>query len=270
MERVAFLVERTGERITCLLNPESVVMRRLAGVRSRSGATGIVTGQALTDDPLLATGGGTTEIDLDLLFDVAIARELAPTPVATAEVPTSTEIAAEIPAAVPPVETDVRELTRPLWNLAENGQGTNGYGAPPVVRFIWGRAWNVLGIVVAIAERLERFTQGGMPQRSWLRLRLRRVTETEARPAPTAPVTPQFEPPTLTAPAEGAEEAPSVELPVDPDGMPQMRHDQIAAEYFGDPLYGRLIAAYNNIDDPLSIPEGTVLRLPPLPGGTPS
>ena len=113
---------------------------------------------------------------------------------------------------------NVRELTRPLWNLAENGQAANGYGAPPVVRFIWGRAWNVLGIVVAIAERLERFTQGGMPQRSWLRLRLRRVTESEARPAPAAPVTPQFEPPTLAAPSEATEEAPTVELPVDPDG----------------------------------------------------
>jgi hypothetical protein len=246
-------------------------MRRLAGVRPRTSATGIVTGQALTDDPLLATGGGTTEIDLDLLFDVAIARELAPAPIAAVAAPGAAEVPAEVPAEiaapVPPAETDVRELTRPLWNLAENGQGTNGYGAPPVVRFIWGRAWNVLGIVVAIAERLERFTQGGMPQRSWLRLRLRRVTESEAQPAAAPPVTPQFEPPALTAPSAGAEEAPSVELLVDPDGMPQMRHDQIAAEHFGDPLYGRLIAAYNNIDDPLNIPEGTVLRLPPVAGG---
>lgn len=268
MERVAFLVESTGERITCLLNPEAVVMRRLAGLSPRTGATGIVTGQALTDDPLLATGGGTTEIDLDLLFDVDIARELAPARVETVEVPGATEAAAPAGAAL--VEMDVRELTRPLWNLAENGPGTNGYGAPPVVRFIWGRAWNVLGVVMAIAERLERFTQGGMPQRSWLRLRLRRVTESDARPAPAPPVTPQFEPPQLAAPSEAMEEAPSVELTVDPDGMPQKRHDQIGAEYFGDPLYGRLIAEYNNIDDPLNIPEGTVLRLPPLPGGATS
>ena len=29
MERVAFLVEDTGERIPCLLNPESLVVRRI-------------------------------------------------------------------------------------------------------------------------------------------------------------------------------------------------------------------------------------------------
>ena len=197
MERVAFLVESTGERITCLLNPEAVVMRRLAGLSPRTGATGIVTGQALTDDPLLATGGGTTEIDLDLLVDVDIAREQAPARVETVEVPGATEA----PGAAALVEMDVRELTRLLWNLAENGRGADGYGAPPLVRFIWGRAWNVLSVVTAIAERLERFNQGGMPQRSWLRLRLRRVTESEARPAPAAPVTPLFLPPVLAGPA---------------------------------------------------------------------
>ena len=33
MERVAFIVERTGERIDCLLNPDTVVVRRSAGLR---------------------------------------------------------------------------------------------------------------------------------------------------------------------------------------------------------------------------------------------
>ena len=29
MERVAFLIEETNERLSCLLNPETLVMRRL-------------------------------------------------------------------------------------------------------------------------------------------------------------------------------------------------------------------------------------------------
>src|ERR1700686_4396973 len=106
MERVAFLLEKTGERIPCLLNPASVVVRRLAGVRVRQSSTGPLTGAALKDDPLLYTGGGMTEILLDLLFDVSLA---------------GTTVAAE----------DVRELTRPLTGLAEGSEGEDGYGQVP-------------------------------------------------------------------------------------------------------------------------------------------
>src|ERR1043166_10002984 len=73
MERVAFLLEKTGERIPCLLNPSSVVVRRLAGLRTRQSSTGPLTGAGLKDDPLLSTGGGMTEILLDLLFDISLA-----------------------------------------------------------------------------------------------------------------------------------------------------------------------------------------------------
>ncbi len=38
MERVAFLIEETGERIGCLLNPDSLVIRRSAGVQPRRSA----------------------------------------------------------------------------------------------------------------------------------------------------------------------------------------------------------------------------------------
>ena len=37
MERVAFLIEETGERIACLLNPESLVVRRIAGASAAFG-----------------------------------------------------------------------------------------------------------------------------------------------------------------------------------------------------------------------------------------
>ena len=36
MERVAFIVDATGERIDCLLNPETLAVRRQAGVRPRA------------------------------------------------------------------------------------------------------------------------------------------------------------------------------------------------------------------------------------------
>jgi len=95
VERVSFLVEATGTRLSCLLNPETLAVRRLAGVRPRQTASGALTGAELSDDPLLHTGGGRTEIDLDLLFDLSLGGGTV-------------------------VADDVRDLTRPFWNLAEN------------------------------------------------------------------------------------------------------------------------------------------------------
>ncbi|WP_431267353.1 hypothetical protein [Dankookia sp. P2] len=244
MERVLLVVEGSGERISCLLNPETLVFRRRAGLRTRGDAAGGITGFALSDDPVLATGGGRTEVVLDLLFDVALAQELSPVPEAG------------------PALADVRELTRPLWDLAENAAPVGGPGGPAGVRFIWGRSWNVLAVVTAVAERLERFTPDGMPQRSWLRLRLRRLSRSAQTAAPAAPVTPQFE--TAARLSGDAEAEPSaVEVPVDADGMPLLDLPQIASSTLGDPAKWRVLADYNQIENPFQLEEGTVLRVPP-------
>src|SRR5262245_2031694 len=155
MERVAFLIEETGQRLPCLLNPETVVVERLAGLRPRRSAGGPVTGAGLADDPLLFTGGGTTRLRLDLAFD-------------------GTPPGSNVPAQ------DVRELTAPLWNLTENVAGPDLSLRPPRVRFVWGKTWNFPGVVEAVAERLEYFTAEGVPRRSWLRLRLLRAIESPA------------------------------------------------------------------------------------------
>src|SRR5262249_44963040 len=80
---------------------------------------------------------------------------------------------------------DVRDLTRPLWELAENsGAGSMGEvrsGRSPLVTFVWGKAWNIPGVVTAVAEKLESFTDDGAPRRSWLRMRLLRVDQAAVR-----------------------------------------------------------------------------------------
>jgi hypothetical protein len=265
MERVAFLIEATGERIACLLNPETLVQRRTAGLRTRSAATGVISGAGLGDDPVVATGGGVTEFDLDLLFDTDLARDELQ---ATGRfAPQDQKVPADLPAyidqpqnAAVAQEMDVRELTRPFWALAENAASDRGYAAPPVVRMIWGRAWNVPGVVTAVAERLERFSASGVPGRSWLRMRLRRVAESESTPPLPPPVTPQYELPLLTPGEESGDAA--VALTVAGDGLPAYRLDQLAAEQYGDPGAWRLIAEANGIDDPLDLEVGTVVRLP--------
>jgi Contractile injection system tube protein len=241
MERVAFILERTGERIDCLLNPDTVVVRRSAGLRTRRTAGGLVTGTRLADDPMLATGGGRTEIDLELLFDATIAGEDV------------------LPSG------NVQDLTRPLWDLSENAVGDDEYGVPRQVRFVWGKTWNVLALVAAVAERFERFTMTGVPERSWLHLRLARVGE---------PIVPQA----AASEAPFEEEAPSgplilPEVPEDQitfhevvggEDEPAERLDEIAARYYGEPGLWRVIAVYNSVADPLQVPPPRVLRIPPL------
>lgn len=256
MERVAFLLERSGERISCLLNPENLEARRMAGLRTRQGAGGFLTGLARSEDPLIATGGGVTEYDLHLLFDVEVAREgRPPSASATPDDPTRVSGPAE--------DDDVRALTRPLWDLTENAIAADGFAAPPTVRFIWGKSWNIPGVVLHVAERLERFNVDGAPRRSWLSLRLRRVEETEPRPAPGRPVTPQFEAPSGLDGGDD-QQFPAVDVPVDNEGLPLERLDQIAADHYGDPGLWAGLAAINGIDDPLNIPDGTTITLPSL------
>ena len=273
MERVAFIVEETGERIPCLLNPERVVQRRVAGLRPLTSGAGGVSGRTVTDTPLLHTGGGRTEIDVDLLFDVQL-TEAAATPALVPPAPApesegATDVAPVTPARVP---LDVRHLTRPLWNLAEN-TASEGRSVPHV-RFVWGKAWNVLAVVESLAERLERFDQSGVPGRSWVRMRLVRVNEppgaaledpTElSGPVPAADLV-RSQPPVGThlvlgagGPAADGSAAGGQTLP------------QIAAERSGNrPWLWRSFADLNDLLDVIWPPAGTELAVPAPPESLP-
>jgi hypothetical protein len=246
VERVAFLIEETGERIACMLNPEDLVIRRVAGVRRRRSSGGALTGAGLADDALLFTGGGTTEFQLNLLFDVSLA------------------------GSTQKVE-DVRDLTYPLWQLAENAGDEQNYGKPPLVRFVWGKSWNIPGVVAAVAERLDYFSAGGEPLRSWLSMRFLRVAESAAalraeRAARIAipPADQKPEQPTTQAPARTLRE--NLEFAVHALAAGE-RLDQLEYKYYGDaghPSLWRWLARINDIADPLHIKPGTLVQLPPL------
>lgn len=157
MERVTFLVEEDNQRISGMLNPETVLMWRTAGVRPRESLSGLINADRRGDNPVLFTGSGNTCLELDLVFDTSI-------PGSTIE------------------SQDVRDLTRPLWNLTENYQRNDRSFRPALCRFIWGKCWNIPGVVSAIAEKLESFSPQGIPRRSWLRLRLIRMQENPHTP----------------------------------------------------------------------------------------
>ena len=247
MERVAFLIEETGERIACMLNPEDLVVRRLAGVRPRRSAGGVLTGAGLADDVLLFTGGGTTELQLNLLFDVSLAGS-------------SSKV------------KDVRELTYPLWQLAENAVDEQNYGRPPLVRFVWGKSWNVPGIVSAVAEWFDYFGAGGEPLRSWLSMRFLRVAESAS-----AALAERRSFQSLQLP-EGMTPQPSTKTgtPLTHTSEPEFqvhqmvlgeRLDHLEYKYYGrlgHPSLWRWLALVNDVIDPLHIAPGTPLQIPPL------
>jgi hypothetical protein len=252
MERVAFLVEGTSERIDCQLNPETVEVARVAGVRPRGTATGRLVGAGMADDPLHFTGGGRTELRLDLLFDVDAADTT-------------------------PVPVDVRALTRRLWMLAENAADEAGSVRPPSIRFVWGKSWNVPAVVAAVAERFDRFDADGVPRRSWLRLKLLRVADTavqaeeqfeamrdaqiQSQLAASQPVEPGAPPPAAADEVGSAVVAVGDAAPG--DDPPAVRFDLLATDALGHPMLWRRLAAHNGIDDPTAVPPGAVLVVPP-------
>jgi len=244
MERVAFLLEETNERVACLLNPESVVLRRVAGVSSRRSIGGSLSGSQLADDALLYTGGGMTEMFLNLLFDVALAE-------------TKTEV------------NDVRDMTSPLWNMAENSGSAKTYGEPPRVRFVWGKSWNIPGVITSVSEHLDYFDSTGTPLRSWIRMRFLRVIE------PTGEDLAKPPPPPTGEETAAADILQDLQTRADVTGNEVKVHTYAAGErldqlvrqqygFYGHPALWRLVASYNNISDPLNIPSGTILQFPPL------
>lgn len=239
MERVAFLIEDTKERLGCMLNPETLEIRRQAGVRPRPVGIGVQ-----RDEGLLLTGGGLTELRLDLLFDIGLSGSSVPT-------------------------EDVRSLTGPIWRLAENRSRGPGRGRVPQVRFIWGKHWNIPGVVAAVAERLDRFAPSGAPQRSWLRMRLLR-SESPAAPGPTLVLPGAEVVSALAARRQRPAGGQGVVLTVLGSGSggtrTSERLDAIAGRMYGDPGAWQAIAAINHLDDPLHLPIGYDLHLPTTVG----
>lgn len=249
MERVAFIIDATGERIDCLLNPESLEVRRLAGVRAPALAGSTLVGAGLADDPVLFTGGGRTELTVDLVFDVDLAD-----------------------VASPP--EDVRVMTARLWQLAENSAVERGSNRPPLVRFVWGKSWNVPGVIVAISERFDAFGPAGAPRRSWLRLKLRRAVE------PSAAGPDSFEselaasehgglgasmPDAIAAVGDGGSGG---GLGDADGGYGGVRFDLLAAQALGSPLRWRALAEHNRIANPFAVEPGAVLSVPGAGGGS--
>ena len=155
---------------------------------------------------------------------------------------------------------DVRDLTARLWNLAENSAQQLGSARPPLVRLVWGKSWNVPGVIAAIAERFDAFGATGAPGRSWMRLKLVRVNEPqhttardfdeELRATETASST--VAPAAVQALGDGTPGA----------GGTGVRIDLLAVDALGSPMRWRELAESNGVDNPFDVTPGSVLAVP--------
>ena len=244
MEHVILYDEHAGTRIDALLNPETLTWRRRAGLRERRLDELPIADAGATDDALIHTGGGRTEIDLELLFDTRLLPE----------------------AGRPDASKDVRRLTGRLWALAE-GRPPDAQGPwPRPLALVWGE-WSVPVVVTGVAERFEEFTAAGAPRRSWMTLALRRVSVADGRgesPAGPAAIGKAVDErladvaadKLVAIGADGGEALPGV-----PGGWPP-RLDLLAALALGDPREWRLLAEINGLEDPLAPAPGGALLAP--------
>jgi hypothetical protein len=164
-------------------------------------------------------------------------------------------------------------MTRPIWALAENSADVDRQRRPPSVRFVWGRAWNVPGIVTEVAERFDRFAADGSPLRSWMRLVFVRVGQSaDEEGGENDELARRLPPVDLTAPPVDA-------LAVYGDGstdrsaraagggrivteVPPGELGRLSMEAFGTPLLWKALLEYNRIDDPAHFTGP--LAVPPL------
>jgi len=245
MERVVFIVEGDEQQIPCLLNPESLLLQRKSGAKNGSSGGGVVQGVSLADDPLLFTGGGITYLTMNLLFDINL-------------------------PGVQLTQKDVRKMTGPLWALSENQPRSKGGRAlPAVVRFVWGKAFNFPGVITDIAERLELFDTEGAPQRSFVRLRMRRVRD-HSEDMSGGAIAPPLPPEDLNQPAPQFADGVAVHAVMGAAsgasgagaGDESERIDQLAYTRYGNSSLWRIIAWVNDLNFPEMLHPGMLLKMP--------
>lgn len=281
MERVAFLIERTGERVFAMINPDELTFERQSGVAMRSRRRQPLATARRSDDPLIVTGGGVTDLKLNLLFDVDLLsrrnagfsqapdyRQNIHAPPSRGRTPlsSSTEDSAasvqEQPMEPEPVISDVRTLSRPLWSLTENDDGDPTASGPPVVNFIWGSAWNIPCIAISVAERFDFFSREGEPLRSWMRIHLRRTARPDLAQVSSEPSSAATDLALARDPfSDGAASASDSLVVVDP--VSSSRPDLLCNGIYGDTRLIHPLLEYNDIDDFWAIEPGRVLMTPP-------
>jgi nucleoid-associated protein YgaU len=142
-----------------------------------------------------------------------------------------------------------RKYTNKLWALALVTPGKKDAktkkGRPPVVEFQWGEVWTFKAVVTNITSNFTLFDSEGTAVRATCDISLKQVEDPTSYP--------------FQNPTSGGAAGHRSHVFAQGETL-----DLIAAQEYGDANAWRHIAAANEIDDPLRVRPGKVLRLPPV------
>jgi len=143
---------------------------------------------------------------------------------------------------------DVRDYTVPLWKMmmideSKTNQET-GKGEPPHCIFRWGR-FEFEAVITGMTQKITLFANDGTPVRTVVDITFQQIVDEAEHERQN--------------PTSGGGVAPKTRILYAGD-----RLDLIAWEEYGDSTKWRPIAAANGILDPLHLPIGQVISVPPL------
>ncbi|MGD9570318.1 MAG: LysM peptidoglycan-binding domain-containing protein [Thermoleophilia bacterium] len=145
---------------------------------------------------------------------------------------------------------DVRAITNSLFAAMAVDKalasGKNS-GRPPIVEFGWGSTTTFKAVIDNLSVQYLLFRPNGTPVRAKAKVSLIQAEPTVGK-GPQNPT---------TRGVAGLR----THVVRDGDSIQSVAHSA-----YGDPTLWRRIAEANGIDDPLSLPRGTVLSIPTLPG----
>lgn len=112
---------------------------------------------------------------------------------------------------------------------------------PLLVRFKWGSVTSFAAYISQVQAKYTRFGSDGMPIRAVCTVNLEELSSDPAKQNPTS----------------GTESIDNVHTMVSGDSLAS-----VAYREYGEARLWRNLASYNGIDDPMRVPDGTVLLLP--------
>jgi len=158
-------------------------------------------------------------------------------------------------------EGSVLEVTDRLFAMMELPAGREAGGpssAPPFVTFQWGVVNTFKAACTSLSVTFQLFHPNGDPIRAEVALELKQAAPAEARSG-RAPDGAGSAVAAGAAAAAGAPAGPGVHAVQDGDSLPS-----VAQAAYGTPSAWREIAEASGVDNPLHLPRGLPLTIPPL------